>query len=85
MADRVRETMAPPVGGAELLGALGKIVEADETVLSSKPRFKRRRGVTQKMNMLSIVTRGGSVRSVHIPNLSRSGIEQIIQDGRINR
>ena len=79
MAHRIREAMAPLAGGSELLGGLGKIVEADETFVGSKPGFKRRKGVTHKMKVLSLVERGGSVRSVRIPNLSRSGIEQIIR------
>jgi ISXO2-like transposase domain len=32
------------------------------------------------MKVLSLVERGGSVRSVRIPSLSRSGIEQIIRE-----
>ena len=80
MCHRIREAMAPVAGGSEPLGGLGKIVEADETFVGSKPGFKRRKGVTHKMKVLSLVERGGSVRSVRIPNLSRSGIEQIIRE-----
>jgi ISXO2-like transposase domain len=54
-------------------------VEADETFVGSKPGFKRRKGVTHKMKVLSLVECGDSVRSVRIPSLSRSGIEQIIR------
>ena len=80
MCHRIREAMAPVASGNEPLGGLGKIVEADETFVGSKPGFKRRKGVTHKMKVLSLVERGGSVRSVRIPNLSRSGIEQIIRE-----
>jgi transposase-like protein len=79
MCHRIREAMAP-AAGSEPLGGLGKIVEADETFVGSKPGFKRRRGVTHKMKVLSLVERGGSVRSVRVPNLSRSGIEKIIRE-----
>jgi transposase-like protein len=80
MCHRIREAMAPKAGGSEPLGGLGKIVEADETFVGSKPGFKRRKGVTHKMKVLSLVERGGSIRSVRIPNLSRQGIEKIIRD-----
>ena len=79
MCHRIREAM-DPAAGSEPLGGFGKIVEADETFVGSKPGFKRRHGVTHKMKVLSLVERGGSVRSVRIPNLSRSGIEQIIRE-----
>ena len=80
MCHRIREAMAPSASGMEPLGGLGKIVEADETFVGSKPGFKRRRGATHKMKVLSLVERGGNVRSVRIPNLSRHGIEQIIRE-----
>jgi ISXO2-like transposase domain len=66
--------------GNEPLGGVGKIVEADETFVGSKPGIKCRKGVTHKMKVLSLVERGVSVRSIRIPKLSRSGIEKIIRE-----
>lgn len=79
MCHRIREAMRPnsdagPIGGA------GKIVEADETFVGMKIGFKRSRGAVHKMKILSLVERGGSVKSVRIPVLSRTGIEKIIRE-----
>ena len=78
LAHRIREAMKPATGG--MIGGFGKIVEADETFVGTKPGFKRQRGVTHKMKVLSLVERGGAIRSFRIPMLSRKGIEQIIRE-----
>ncbi len=78
MAHRIRlamkSTSLEPIGGA------GKIVEADETFVGMKVGFKRTRGAVHKMKVLSLVERGGHVRSQRLAMLSRSGIEQAIRD-----
>ncbi|HEY1503738.1 MAG TPA: IS1595 family transposase [Stellaceae bacterium] len=48
---------AGPIGGA------GKIVEADEAFLSKSPRTKKRPGYQHKIAILSLVERGGKIRS----------------------
>lgn len=79
LAHRIREAMRP--GGAlEPLGGAGKIIEADETFVGTKVGFKRRKGVAHKMKILSLVERGGAIRSFRLQMLSRSGIERIIQE-----
>ena len=78
MAHRVREAMKS--GGLEPLGGAGKIVESDETFVGTKVGFKRSRGAVHKMKVHSLVERGGKVRSVRIPMLSRIGIEEIIRE-----
>lgn len=66
MAHRVREAMragglAPPMGGD------GSIVEVDETFIGRKPGFEAKPGwVHHKNTVLTLVERGGSVRSFHI-------------------
>lgn len=64
MAHRIREAMAPSAN-AERLGGPGKIVEADEVELSrshkSKPKPR-----SQNKRFVSLVERGGKVRSVVI-------------------
>jgi transposase-like protein len=79
MCHRIREAMKPN-GDERPLGGEGKIVEADETFVGMKIGFKRSRGAVHKMKILSLVERGGSVKSVRIPLLSRSGIEKIIRE-----
>jgi transposase-like protein len=79
MCHRIREAMKPD-GNEGPLGGEGKIVEADETFVGMKIGFKRSRGAVHKMKILSLVERGGSVKSVRIPMLSRSGIEKIIRE-----
>jgi transposase-like protein len=78
MCHRVREAMKS--NNIEPLGGAGKIVEADETFVGMKIGFKRSRGAVHKMKVLSLVERGGSVRSQRLAVLSRSGIEQAIRD-----
>jgi len=62
---RIRETMAP--GSATPLGGLGKTVEADETELAKSRKTKRPadfRRRTHNPKVLSLVERGGNIRSV---------------------
>jgi transposase-like protein len=64
MAHRIREAMGLPKD-APRLGGKGKIVEADETyLLKSKEKITPKAGgYAHKMKVLSLVERGGSVRS----------------------
>lgn len=78
MTHRVREAMKS--GGLEPLGGAGKIVESDETFVGMKVGFKRSYGAVHKMKVHSLVERGGNVRSVRIPMLSRVGLEKIIRE-----
>lgn len=62
---RIRESMAP--GSATPLGGLGKTVEADETELAKSRKTKRPadfRRRTHNPKVLSLVERGGNIRSV---------------------
>ena len=78
MAHRIR--LAMKSNGLEPLGGAGKIVEADETFVGMKIGFKRSRGAVHKMKVLSLVERGGHIRSQRLAMLSRSGIEQAIRE-----
>jgi len=64
LAHRVREAMATrettPMGGK------GEIVEIDETFTGTKEGVEVRRGYAHKNVVLSLVERGGSVRSFHV-------------------
>ncbi len=78
MAHRIRLAMKST--SLEPIGGEGKIVEADETFVGMKVGFKRTRGAVHKMKVLSLVERGGTVRSQRLAMLSRSGIEQAIRE-----
>lgn len=80
MGHRIREAMrtgslAPPMGGP------GSIVEVDETFIGSKEGLskKRGRGGYQHMQIaLSLVERGGRVRSFQIDRSNMQNIEPIV-------
>jgi transposase-like protein len=68
LAHRVREAMNPanpsPIGGE------GKTIEVDETEIGGKAKNRAyRKRVPKKAIVLSLVERGGHVRSVNIPNV----------------
>lgn len=76
MCHRIREAMKPS-DETPPLGGMGKIVEADETFVggkeSNKHKVKRQnygRGPTGKAAVVSLVERGGNVRSFHVANVT---------------
>lgn len=75
---RIREAMRSD--RTNPFGSLGKIVEADETFVGMKIGFKRSRGAVHKMKVLSLVERGGHIRSQRLAVLSRADIEQAIRE-----
>lgn len=96
MHHRIREAMraggldVPPMGGE------GKIVEADETYFGEVPERKRPKATTSgreftrgskkgrgpagKRTIVSLVERGGNVRSFHVPHATRETIGKIVAD-----
>ncbi len=82
MSHRIREGMRPkelpPLGGS------GKIVEADETFFVNKKGFPIRPGIGHKMAIVSLVERGGSIRSTVIDAMTRPDIERIVR-GNLHR
>jgi len=88
MSHRIREAMRS--GVLEPMGGAGKIVEADETYFGMqadpKPSPQRRgRPFTTtgkgsgKRAILSLVERGGSVRSFHIANASEVNVTDLVR------
>ena len=77
MAYRIREAMREPSGAAPLGGA-GKFVEVDETYIGRMKGFRKSRGPGHKMKVLSLVERGGSVRSIKVESVSRPTVEAIV-------
>jgi transposase-like protein len=73
MAHRVREAMRS--GMLEPIGGPGKIVEADETFFGVKKGVEMKRGgYGHKFRILSLVERGGDVRSVRLNKVSQREI-----------
>ena len=88
MAHRIREAMKPTDDGQ--LGGEGKTVEADETFIggreANKHKFKRtvRGGTAGKEAVLSLVERGGRVRSYHLPEVTAATLKPILK-AQVNR
>jgi transposase-like protein len=91
MHHRVMEAMReggldlPPMGGA------GKIVEADETYYGNlKERkvspqrgnrpYKYKKSLGDKRAIVSLVERGGKVRSFHVPRADKVTVQKIVRD-----
>ena len=77
MSHRIREAMRddslrPPLGGE------GEKVEVDETFIGRKRGVPMRRGTSHKMAVLSLVERGGKVRSFPIANTKAKEIGPIV-------
>jgi transposase-like protein len=77
MSHRIREAMRSsdiaPMGGA------GGTVEADETFIGRKGGSTKRRGHGHENAVLSLVERGGQVRSFHVDGTSAADIMPIIR------
>ena len=81
MSHRIREAMNDDSG--EILGSGGEPVEVDETNIGAvrpKHKPKKARGSAHKMKVLSLVERGGRVRSFHVPNVRAETLQPILMD-----
>ncbi len=81
MSHRIREAMragsfAVPMGGD---GSSG-VVEADETFIGRKKGMRKQRGTGHKHAVLSLVERGGQVRSVHVENVKADTLIPIVNE-----
>mgnify|MGYP000909050002 CR=1 FL=1 len=81
LSHRIREAMregglAVPMGGE---GSSG-VVEADETFIGRKRGVKVRRGGAHKHDVLSLVERGGKVRSGHVDDVKASTLVPIVNE-----
>jgi hypothetical protein len=61
------------------MAGAGGVVEADETYIGRKEGRKVMRGVGHKRAVLSLVERGGEVRSFHIERSNRENIVPIVR------
>jgi transposase-like protein len=78
MMHRIREAMTPAASEPPL-GGYGKIVEADETYIGKVTGPKRLRRSNNKMKVLSLVERGGNIRSQRIKDGTKLEIVDIIR------
>lgn len=76
MAHRIREAMRE--GTWDKLGGDGGLVEADETYIGGKK--KTRGGYAHKEAVVSLVERGGKVRSVHVPKVNAASLRPILTE-----
>ena len=73
---RLREAMKD--GNVGPLGGDMKPVEADETYIGRKKGWSKRRGFGHTMKVMSLVERGGPVRSTVMDTVTRTDVERII-------
>ena len=78
LAHRIREAMRD--GSMNPLGGAGKFVEADETYIGRVQGMRKSRGPSHKMKVLSLVERGGNVRSIRVESVSRPTVEKIVKE-----
>jgi transposase-like protein len=84
MTHRIREAMTD--GSLGPIGGEGKTVEADETFLSKSTKTRKRTAKNAKsgVTVLSLVERGGPIRSMHLDNDSlgvRNTVKQNLAEG----
>lgn len=82
LSHRIRAAMAP-ASDAVPLGGEGKIVEADEMFIGTKAGRKKAPGAggyAHKRAIVSLVERGGKVRSVPVEKASAAEIRPVIED-----
>ena len=78
LCHRIREAMR--VGSLAPMGGEGSIVEVDETFIGRKEGVeKAKAGYAHKNAVLSLVERGGSVRSFHVDSVRKQDVMPIIE------
>jgi transposase-like protein len=78
MSHRLREAMT--VFRMEPMGGTGKTVEADETFIGQKrPKARNARGYAHKHAVVSLVERGGKVRSQHVNDVNAATLRPILK------
>jgi transposase-like protein len=79
MMHRIREAMR--VGGLAPMGGEGQTVEVDETFIGRKEgKPKAKSGYSHKNAVLSLVERGGSVRSFHVESARKEHVLPIVRE-----
>jgi transposase-like protein len=90
MAHRIREAMSDQKGPSNPMGGAGKIVEADETYFGQKADKRKvttsgrpytkggNSGPSNKIAIVSLVERGGKVRSFHVDRADANTVRDIL-------
>jgi transposase-like protein len=74
MAHRIRESMNDTAPSA--LGGANKVVEADETYVGGKAKNRAYKPEPKKHIVMSLVERGGEVRSFHVKNATAKTLRE---------
>jgi transposase-like protein len=87
LGHRIRHAMAP-LPSAGPLGGAGKIVEGDETELARSRKTKRPAGFRRRLHnpiVMSLVERGGDIRSTTLDHRSAMGVirEHVHKESRL--
>jgi len=77
LTHRIREALRS--GDLSPMGGEGEIVEVDETFIGTKEGAVKRRGYGHKRAVMSLVERGGMVRSFHVDGTSAAHLVPIIR------
>ena len=77
LTHRIREALRS--GDLAPMGGSGAIVEVDETFIGQKDDMPKRRGFAHKHAILSLVERGGQVRSFHVDGTAAAQLMPIIR------
>jgi hypothetical protein len=76
MTHRIREAMRPAHPSPQ--GEGSRTVDGDETFVVRKPGTKAKQGHGHMDAVMSLVERGGRVRSFHVPNVTANNLRPII-------
>lgn len=80
MMHRIRAAMDPIyVAPGTPMGGKGKTIEVDETFIGQKKGTVKKRAYHHKNTVLSLVERGGHVRSFHIDRATRGEIKKVVR------
>ena len=79
LGHRIRECMKE-VGGffTEPMGGAGMTIESDETFIGPKAANRAYAPVGAKQAVMSLVERGGRIRSFHVPNVTAATLHPIL-------
>jgi hypothetical protein len=77
LSHRIREAMKGN-GGVPPLGGGGWTIEGDETYVGGKAHNRAYGPIPEKQAVVSLVERGGRVRSFHVPNVTATNLYVII-------
>lgn len=89
LTHRIRAAMASGAFDMSPMGGEGMTVEADETYIGKKEvstppasrqgrAYKSKKHATQKMAVVSLVERGGRVRSFHVDRATKQSVSEIV-------